>query len=310
MSTDNTATLNAAIDAEAAKMGLTPEEVDGGVDLTEIKAGEALNPGFSVADTPGEDNPEDPKPEDKKPEEGKVDEKSKEKTEDEPSDPKDKAREEFKKRETKQMLEDFKSEIFAGLDEKLKGLKDATPAEKKEIKAEVSEDIKAFAAKYADADGKPLNAEFLEEFAATILAKASKNLPADKLEELDKLAAKDKAQEVTNQFNTEWDKVLPAIKAKYPNASDEQLSKAKEQMKEVLSKAEIKDMEYLFVHKEAKKFDTVLFSPKRKTAEGGRVGEAEMPEEGATPFSYETLTPEKATKAQQEIDDFYSKKKK
>jgi hypothetical protein len=308
MPNDNSEALNAEVNKQAEAMGLTPEDIDGGLDLTEIKAGEELNPGFNTDAPQGEEKPEDPTPEEK-PEEGKMEDDSKIETDDKSSDPKVKAREEFKKRETKQMFDDFKSEIFAGIEEKFKGFQTATPTEKKEIKAEVSEDIKQFASKYKDADGNPLNAEFLEDFAAAIVAKTTKSLPVD-LQKLSELTAKDKAQEENNQFNNEWDKVLSKIKGQFPNASDEQLSKAKTEMKETLSKSDVKDMEYLYLHKAADKFKTILFSPKRKTAESGHVGEADMPDEGDTPFNYETLTPERASKVQSEIDEFYSKKKK
>ena len=80
-------------------------------------------------------------------------------------------------------------------------------------------------------------------------------------------------------FNEEWTDTEVSLKAQFPNATAEQLAKAKATMKELAYTDQYveKEMDYI-LFKEKSKFDAVLFSPKQKTFESGKTPTVEFNE--------------------------------
>lgn len=72
-------------------------------------------------------------------------------------------------------------------------------------------------------------------------------------------------------FNTQWDKTIGEIKKSYPNATPEQITKARSEMDALAHSKQhhTHEMEYI-LFKEKQKFDKILFSPKQKTFESSR----------------------------------------
>ena len=88
---------------------------------------------------------------------------------------------------------------------------------------------------------------------------------ADEKDEKEKKAAKD-------YFDKEWNESLPALKKKYPKATDEMIQEARDKMNELAhSKAHhTHDLEYI-IFKNGKVFETILkAAPKDKSGEEGK----------------------------------------
>lgn len=122
--------------------------------------------------------------------------------------------------------------------------KQAAPSPKEEKATEVvSDKLKAL---MLEAEEKGSDPEFVknlmvtarEEIVADLEKKGllKKDLPPElqqKLGLLDKLEAKEKAQEAATQFNSEWDTLIPELKKQFPNAGDKELAEAKKIMDEI-----------------------------------------------------------------------------
>lgn len=84
----------------------------------------------------------------------------------------------------------------------------------------------------------------------------------------------DREEELNQEkiFNSEWEDTLKSLKTQFPNATDEQLKVARDQMEELAFNEDnhLKEMDYI-LFKNKKIFDDILFSPKQKTFETGRV---------------------------------------
>lgn len=97
------------------------------------------------------------------------------------------------------------------------------------------------------------------------------SLSKEDKEALASLRAEKEEREQQNIFNGEWSAVVKGLKEQFPNASDEQISKAKDKMDELAhsEKYHEADLDYVFF-KEKENFSKILFSPKQKTFESSR----------------------------------------
>lgn len=181
---------------------------------------------------------------------------------------------------------------------------------KRGLKADYEKKLDAFKAEYAknnpnsdkgkelEADVKALAKElnFDEDKTRKLIETARKGLEMtpedrqfikDQKEYFEKQKNVDFKREQESIFNGEWGAALPAIKAQYPNATEEQLAKAKTAL-DVISHSEkyhnldMSDIVKIFGDKEFKYKDKdgkvqtlpplskTLFSPKNKSFESGR----------------------------------------
>jgi hypothetical protein len=174
-------------------------------------------------------------------------------------------------KEYKEIKENLRAELQKDFDEKLAKFKEeagkVTPNETKSD--DLEEDVKNLA--------KEL--DFDPEKVRKIIEVSRKGLqlsPEDKqaLEEFKSTKAEREAKEQETVFNEEWT-TLP-IKDQFPNASEEQLKAAKDKMDELShsEKYHEMDMDYI-LFKEKATFDQLLFSPKMKTFESGKLAPQE-----------------------------------
>lgn len=210
----------------------------------------------------------------------------------EPKPVSDKEEEVIDPKEYKDYKVKLREELQHDFDEKLEKMKEEMGKEKpNETKTDdLEEDVKSLA--------KEL--DFDEEKVRRIIEVSRKGLQLsaeDKqaLEEFKSTKAERDSKEQEIVFNEEWT-ALP-VKTEFPNASEEQLAKAKETMDELShsEKYHDKDMDYI-LFKERETFQKILFSPKAKTFESGRVSQTneesdEFPEfrPGMTPAEFESF---------------------
>ena len=210
----------------------------------------------------------EPKAEDTKAEEVKPEEKSEE--DEEPEDLEDKTFERQPKQVPIKEYKELKKQLQADFDEKLTKMREEmSKAKPSEIKSEDLEaDITALAAEL----------DFDKDKVRKIVETARKGLvmsPEDRelLAEMKTIKSEMESRKQTDQvkeqetiFNEEWN--LTGIDKLYPNASPEQIAKAKVEM-DVLAHSEkyhkLDLQEILTVQKA--NFDKILFSPKQKTFE-------------------------------------------
>ncbi len=116
----------------------------------------------------------------------------------------------------------------------------ATPADKKEVKEVLDDSLKTIAEKYnldpavLEEMGSALKTQLLKQLEASGVLK--KDMPAElteKLKALDKLQQDQEEQAQTNQFNTEWNSLLPELGKQFPNASATELSAARDLMEQL-----------------------------------------------------------------------------
>lgn len=177
----------------------------------------------------------------------------------------------------KQYKAELKSELEADFNKKIEDMRtEFGKAKPNEEKAETLEDdVKELA--------KKLN--FDEDKTRAIIEVARKGmgttLSAEDKAILDTFKASSLENEQRQIFQTEWNGVLPSLKEQFPNATDEQLSKAQAKMDELSHNEDYhdKDMDYI-IFKEKTEFDKLLFSPKQKTFES-RNGVAPVQDEVA-----------------------------
>lgn len=98
-----------------------------------------------------------------------------------------------------------------------------------------------------------------------------------KYEERDKVDAMDEQVEL---FENEWGDIEPSLKEQFPNASKEQIAKAKEFMDEISHTDEYAsaDLDYIAFKNKAE-FEKILFSPKQKTFESSSTAEGDIDSE-------------------------------
>lgn len=221
---------------------------------------------------------------------------------------------------------------LAGAIEKLADAK--SPTEKKEAKAEVAAEVDEFmtyAQKYKDAEGNPMNADALKELAGLIEKQVLGKVPLDQIKGMtdlqpvvSKMSEDISREEQQTFFNTEWEgEGTKFVKDKYPNATADQVTKAKQKMFELATsekygfvegKHEAYPLDYILL-KEAETFKDLLYSPRRKTAESSQLGD-DGDDLGADDSasvlstSFENMTPKKAREMEAALDqtdgdDFY-----
>lgn len=184
--------------------------------------------------------------------------------------------------------------------------KNATPAQKAEIK-EVDDSLAALAEKRGlDAEGLAEIGEVLQSKILKHLEESGKlknDLPKeiqDKLKLLDKLEAESKVKEEISHFNNEWTNLLPDIQKQFPNASQNELKEAKKIMDELAHSKDFhdKDLDYV-LFKNQDKFSAIL-----KVAKGKKAGETASKEiessddEEDIDLDPENMTPEKMKRYQ------------
>ena len=172
----------------------------------------------------------------------------------------------FKHRESKRReeLEGLKSEI-SELKDLVKGF---VTAKNPDEKAEAKDELEVFAEKY----GTDVNS--IKELSDILMAKFKKDNP-------DKPALDDKQKEAIElaHFNTEFDEFTSSIFEEYPNASAKQVAEAKKLMQDLAFQKgnNLKPLDEIYALKK-KDFEDVLFSPRRKTGESGKLGDVKESE--------------------------------
>ena len=176
-------------------------------------------------------------------------------------------KEEVSPKEYKDFKIKLREELQADFDQKLAKMQEemGKPKPNETKSDDLEEDVKALA--------KEL--DFDEAKVRRIIEVSRKGLQLsveDKqaLEEFKSTKADREAKEQETVFNEEWS-TLP-VKTQFPNASEEQVTAAKEKMDELAhsEKYHNVDMDYI-LFKERETFDKILFSPKQKTFESGRL---------------------------------------
>ena len=170
-------------------------------------------------------------------------------------------------KEYKSYKQTLREELQSDFDQKLEKLKEEMSKSKpNETKSEVlEEDVKALA---KELDFDEAKTKRIIEVARKGLELSAEDKQA--LEEFKNFKTEREEKQQEEIFNEEWN-TLP-IKDQFPNASKEQLDKAKEIMDELShsEKYHKMDMDYI-LFKEREKFNEALFSPRMKTFESGRL---------------------------------------
>ncbi len=181
-----------------------------------------------------------------------------------------------------------------------------------EVVAEQADEITAYAKKLN------LDPAALKEFADIVTKQALGKVPLDKLQGLEKItpvvaqmSESMQREQIIADFNREWEEAAPTIQQQFPNATPEQLKKAKLEMRTLATSekygyVEGKHEAYPLSHIlaiEATKFKDILFSPKKRTAETGRLGGADEPENSGDVVStqYEEMTPARAKQMEEQL---------
>lgn len=127
-----------------------------------------------------------------------------------------------------------------------------------------------------------------------------KKLPKDlqeKLKLLDKMQEREKEEKELSHFNKEWDGLVPALKKRFPGASDSMLAEAKKEMDKLShdKKYHRYDLDYV-LFKEGKKFEALLkAAPGNRSGESGKqigTGAGDDGDEEETMVNIEDITPE------------------
>lgn len=340
----------AAMQKEAEKMGLDPAELTGEIsgDLTQRPSDPFNTDKTTGFGQPGDDTASEPQDEDKAEDTPKTDPEpeSEEEEGEEDGDEEEEGSEQGQgkgqpspetdsKFITKGQFGKFTRELktqFKELASAIQTLANARgKAETKQAADEVKEqvdEIEEYAKKFKDENGNPLNAEGLRELTDIIKRSVLKDIPLDKIKQMETLepvvtqmSANMQQEEILTVFNSEWDtQGLPEINKLYPNASPEQKEKAKQKMLELATseqygfvegKHDAYPLSYI-LFKEAQSFNDLLFSPKKKTAEGSHLGGetdlGDISEEQLLGTNYEDMTPAKAAALGEKInhtDDSY-----
>jgi len=220
----------------------------------------------------GVDVEEEKKTEEPVEETPKVEEKPKEKTPEE--EPKEEEKKEFKKRSIYDEYKDKKSELKSEkelrtkfetenteLKEKLEALKNA---DTKEEKKEALDDIDELA-KEINADPvylRKLKTIFLKDVKPTNDEALQKDLA-----EFKNWKTQNSQLLIKQQFDAEFETVLPQIKSDFPKVTDEELEDIKNSLDEISHTEEFRDKELDYIIFKKKEELTALISPKKKGME-------------------------------------------
>jgi len=199
-----------------------------------------------------------------------------------------------------------------------------TPEQKEAAAGEVKDQMDAiteFAQKARGADGKPLDPAGLKELYGIFEKMVMSKIPLDKLNQLDQIvpvvntvADSINQDQIITDFNAEYDEFQPTLAKEFPNATPAQWKAAKTLLRDLATSeqygyVEGKHEAYPLAHIvaiEQQKIRDVLFSPKRKTAESGQLGnepEGESPQEELLRTNYENMTPKKAAQLNDLLND-------
>lgn len=203
-------------------------------------------------------------------------------------------------REFKEYKKALRDEIQADFDKKLENLKEemgkAKPSETKSENLE--DDIKSLA--------KEL--DFDESKVKRIIEVARKGLDASPEEkkalaevqtELTTLREEKEQRQQEAIFNGEWGALTKTIREQFPNATDEQIAKAKADMDELAhsEKYHELDLDYI-MFKEKDRFAKTLFSPKQKTFESARQPAPDTDSDEWPEINYSSMTPSQIESAE------------
>lgn len=195
------------------------------------------------------------------------------KAEEEPEDPEEPSNRAPTSKDFKEYKKTLKEELQADFDQKLEKMKEefSKKAPDEVTTENLEDDVKALAEKL----------ELDPEKTKAIIEVARKGLEPLSAEDKALLEDVKKDRETRQQeladreqeeiFRTEWEALVPALKQKFPNATDAQLKAAKEKMDELshTEKYNLTDLDYV-LFKETEAFGKVLFSPKQATFESAR----------------------------------------
>lgn len=312
---------------EGKRMGLSPEDLAGG---EEEKKPLTPNPMEIIGQPkpegekkpeikPKADEEEDGEPAVKKPDDTKKPEESEEGEDGgQPSPESNKPVTQGQLGKITRTLKKEMNDNFAKLSETLKTFSAAkTPEKKEEAAAAVADqvdEIKVYAEK------NKLDPEALKELMGLVEKSIMAKIPLDQLESLNQVApvvqemsVAMKNEQIISDFNQEYDSFQPTLAQQFPNATPEQWKKAKLLLRELATGPDYGYVEgkhdaYPLNHIvaiEAQKIKDALFSPKKKTAETGGMGEGgnEGETEDLTSTSYEQMTPKKAAAITDMLND-------
>lgn len=175
----------------------------------------------------------------------------------------------------KEFKQNLRAEMQSDFDKKLDDLRKEFTKDKPDETAteDLEDDIKKLAEEL----------DFDEDKIRRIIEVARKD--TSKLSDEDKSLLEDyKAEKEQREqdeiFRDEWETVLPSLKEKYPNATDDQLKQAREKLDEFAhsEKYHLTDIDYV-LHKESEALGKILFSPKKTTFESARPAPVDDSEE-------------------------------
>lgn len=161
---------------------------------------------------------------------------------------------------------ELREELQSDYDKKIEELKQEYEKNKPDetVTTNLEEEITKLATE------KELDPEVLKGI-IEIARKGTETLTADQKKTLADFESAKFDMEQKDIFETEWKNALPELKRQYPNATDEQLEKAKTQLDELShsEKYHEMDMDYI-LFKETESLGKTLFSPKKATFESAR----------------------------------------
>lgn len=201
-------------------------------------------------------------------------------------------------RTLKEYKQDLRSEIQKDFDDKFEKLKQEMSKEKpNEITTQETEDDIAKLAEELDFD--PEKTRRIIEVARKGVKTLSEDDEALLAEVKTMREERQKFLEDTEQkeiFEAEWKQAFPELRKQFPNATEEQIQKAKDELDELAhsEKYHDKDIDYI-LFKEKDAIGKTLFSPKQATFESSRPisfdTDDDFPEfrEGMTPAQFEAF---------------------
>ena len=181
--------------------------------------------------------------------------------------PEPKVEEKVDPKEYKSYKQQLRGELQKDFDQKLEKMR--AELNKTTPNAEKADDLEE------DVNALAKELDFDPDKVRRIIETARKGLqlsPEDKqaLEEFKASKSEREEREQEVEFNNEW-ATLP-IKQQFPNASEEQLQAAKEKMDELAHSEKYHEYEMDYIlFREKETFDKLLFSPKQRTFESGRL---------------------------------------
>jgi len=257
-----------------------------------------LEPLEAEADKPTDSKTEEDKSESEEKETPETEEeKEPEESEKEPKEPepqKNTVRSRFEHRESKRRKE--LEELGGKVDTLTALVQQLAQARSPESKEEAKDEIADFAKEQnLDADG-------LKKLVGIIKSqiKPEEKPPVEEAESYNEA-------EEAKIFNDEWDAFQVDIEEQFKNSAPSQWKKAKTLMDELSHSEDYhdKDLDYVYF-KNKQAFEDILFSPKKKSAETSRLGDAEYADEELD-FDKPITNPQEAQKARKQLYDIVEK---